>query len=70
MSGLVRDRSFVLHKSEPVVRITHACAACGDHIDGEEVKRRTREGWFPYHVLCAPDKDAVTKIGFRVFGGC
>jgi len=68
--GLVRDRTYREQSGEPPVRVTHACTACGGHIDGDEAKRRTREGWFPYHPLCAPDKDAVTKIGIRIRGGC
>lgn len=58
-------------QDEKPVRIIHACAFCGGHIDGEEVKIRTQdEGWLPYHPLCAPDQEAVLKPGtIRIKGG-
>lgn len=64
------EKTFVAHVSESVTRTTFVCAFCEQHIDGDEVKRRTKDGWFPYHPLCAPDENAVTKIGVTIRSHC
>jgi hypothetical protein len=58
-----------LDSGDVATRIVHACAECGGHIDGDEVKRRTKTGWLPFHPVCAPDADAVAKIGITIFAG-
>jgi hypothetical protein len=45
----------------------YACASCGNHIDGDEVKVRTKEGWMPYHPACAPVLEQFE--GFLIGGG-
>lgn len=54
---------------ETPTRTTYACAGCGEHIDGDEIKRRTKEGWLPYHPVCAPEEDAVSKTPLEQHGG-
>lgn len=39
---------------------TFFCAFCEkqiDQSDGNEVLRRTKEGWLPFHNACAPDPE-------------
>lgn len=60
-----------LYAHETPTRITHACAFCEQHIDGDEVLRRDeRKGWLPYHPICAPEVEAGFRFGYRINGGC